>query len=55
MQLAKAAAGAAPGQLPTQVRAQLALFSKQWPAAEALLLAQGQVDEAIAAYQQAHR
>lgn len=55
VQLAKAAAGAPPGQLPTHVRAQLALLSKQWPAAEALLLAQGQVDEAIAAYQQAHR
>jgi hypothetical protein len=55
VQLAKAAAGAAPGQLPTHVRAQLALLSKQWPAAEALLLAQGQVDDAIAAYQQAHR
>lgn len=59
-QLAKAAAksspdGAAPAQLPTTVRAQLALLSKQWPAAEALLLAQGQVDEAITAYQQAHR
>lgn len=50
-----AGSGAQPDQLPTSVRAQLALLSKQWPVAEALLLAQGQVDEAIAAYQQAHR
>lgn len=42
-------------QLPVSVRAQLALLSQQWPVAEALLLAQGQVDETIALYQQAHR
>eukprot|EP00879_Flechtneria_rotunda_P031401 GHRR01034304.1.p1 GENE.GHRR01034304.1~~GHRR01034304.1.p1 ORF type:complete len:132 (+),score=63.98 GHRR01034304.1:681-1076(+) len=46
---------ARPGQLPTSVCAKLALLSKQWPVAEALLLAQGQVDDAIGAYQQAHR
>lgn len=61
LQLRKAATkgnntdGGAPAQLPASVRAQLALLSKQWPVAEALLLAQGQVDEAITAYQQAHR
>jgi hypothetical protein len=58
MQLVKAAtkAGAQEQQhLPVSVRAQLALLSQQWPVAEALLLAQGQVDDTIALYKQAHR
>lgn len=58
VQLVKAAAKAGPQEqqhLPVSVRAQLALLSQQWPVAEALLLAQGQVDDAIALYQQAHR
>lgn len=59
LQLVKAAAkGGGNGstqQLPVAARAQLALLSQQWPVAEALLLAQGQVDDAIALYQQAHR
>jgi hypothetical protein len=37
------------------VRAQLAMLSRQWPAAEALLLAQGKADDAIAMYKQLHR
>lgn len=37
------------------VRAQLAVLAKQWPVAEALLLAQGKVDEVIAMYQASHR
>lgn len=41
--------------LPVMVRAQLALLSQQWPVAESLLLAQGQVDDAVSLYQQAHR
>jgi hypothetical protein len=59
VQLVKAAAKAGPQEqqqlLPVSVRAQLALLSQQWPVAEALLLAQGQVDDAIGLYQQAHR
>jgi len=47
--------GTSTAPLPAHVRAQLALLSKQWPVAEALLLAQGQVDGVIHAYQQAHR
>jgi hypothetical protein len=42
-------------QLPMDARAQLAALSQQWPVGEALLLAQGRVDEAISLYQQAHR
>lgn len=37
------------------VRAHLAQLSKQWPAAEALLLAQGRVDDCIAMYQEAFK
>jgi hypothetical protein len=37
------------------VRAQLAMLARQWPAAEALLLAQGKADEAIDMYKQMHR
>ncbi|GFH08380.1 WD_REPEATS_REGION domain-containing protein, partial [Haematococcus lacustris] len=37
------------------VRAQLAMLAKQWPAAEALLVAQGKVDECIAMYQDAYK
>ncbi|KAF8062969.1 IFT172 [Scenedesmus sp. PABB004] len=52
----RAAPDGAPGApLPTAVRAQLTLLGGRWPAAEALLLAQGQVDEAIAACKDAHR
>jgi len=49
--------GAPPSQheLPVSVRAQLAILSHQWPVAESLLLAQGKVDDAIAAYKDAHR
>lgn len=54
-QLAKTAAKADAQEQPASIRAQLALLSQQWPVAEALLLAQGQVDDVIALYQQAHR
>lgn len=52
--LAPQAPGARP-ELPVDVRAQLAALSQQWPVAESLLLAQGRVDNAIAAYRDAHR
>jgi hypothetical protein len=59
LQLVKAAAKAGSQEqqqhLPVSIRAQLALLSRQWPVAEAMLLAQGQADDAIALYQQAHR
>ncbi|KAI8469208.1 MAG: intraflagellar protein IFT172 [Monoraphidium minutum] len=43
------------GDLPVDVRAALAALAQQWPVAESLLLEQGHVDDAIAAYRDAHR
>jgi hypothetical protein len=40
---------------PVEVRAQLAVLAQQWPVAESLLLAQGKVEDAVAAYKGAHR
>jgi intraflagellar transport protein 172 len=59
-QLADAPGLAAPptpaaAELPASVRARLAMLAQQWPVAESLLLAQGNVDEAVAAYKEAHR
>jgi hypothetical protein len=47
--------GGAAGELPVEVKAQLAVLAQQWPVAESLLLAQGRVDDTIAAYRDAHR
>ncbi|GBF87714.1 intraflagellar transport protein [Raphidocelis subcapitata] len=51
------APGPAPAarELPAPVRARLAALARQWPVAESLLLAQGRVDDAVAAYKEAHR
>lgn len=42
-------------ELPAAARAGLAALAGEWPAAEALLLAQGRVQDAIHAYKRAHR
>jgi hypothetical protein len=55
LQLVKMAAASPDGSLPPLVRARLAMLGQQWPVAESLLLAQGQVDDVIAAYQECHR
>lgn len=41
--------------LPPAARAGLAVLAGEWPAAEALLLAQGRVQDAVDAYKRAHR
>ena len=38
-----------------QVRAQLAILNKQWPAAESILLQHNRVEETMVMYQEAHR
>ena len=48
-------AGGGADALPVGVRARLAALARQWPAAEALLLAQGRAAEAVELYREAGR